>query len=118
MSAVLSRRSAARRHTARRAEGKEQCDRRADDTAWGLRSQSAETEADRAGLRLDEDRRWPAETAALRRRARRLDRDLHRSGLQPGPRAEPVGEARVSAARCADDDPAVNSGGRTREQTW
>ena len=56
-------------------------DRRPDDAPPGLCHQSAETETGRAGLRLDEDRRRAAQAAAPRRRAGRLDGDLHRRGL-------------------------------------
>ena len=56
-SAALSPRSvpSASRRTWRRSDG--QCDRRPHDPACGLRRQSAETEADRASLRMDEDGR-------------------------------------------------------------
>ena len=85
-------------HAARGAEGRRLADRRAHHPASGLRRQSTQTETDRAGLRLDEDHRRAAQAAAPRRRARRLDRDLHRGGLQPGPAAHTAGEARMSAA--------------------
>ena len=64
----------------------------------GYADQSAEAETDRASLRLDEDHRRPAQAAAPRRRARRLDRDLHRGGLQPGPAAHTAREARMTSA--------------------
>ena len=76
----------------------------------GLRDQPTETETDRAGLRLDEDHRRAAQAAAPRRRTGRLDRDLHRGGLQPGPAAHAAGEARMSAASHRPGGPRAATG--------
>ena len=66
--------------------------RRPHDASCGVCHQPTETEADRASLRVDENRGWLAEAAASRRRARRLDRDLYRGRVQPDPSAHTPGE--------------------------
>ena len=66
-------------------------------TRHRLRRQSTETQTGRAGLRLDEDHRRAAQAAAPWRRTGRLDRDLHRGRLQPGPAAHTARETSLSA---------------------
>ena len=96
------RRSRPRDHTPCRAEGPGQCDRWPHDAPRGLSDQSVETQARRAGLRVDEDRRRLAEAAPSRWRTRRLDGHLHGGGVQLGPLAEPGGHVSLiaSSGRC------------------
>ncbi len=51
--------------------------------------QPAAAQAHRAGLRLGEDGRTPAQAASSGRRAGQLDLRLHRRGVQPGANADP-----------------------------
>ena len=57
----------------------------------GYHRESAQTEAGRASLWLDEDRRAHAQAPASRRGARRLDVYLRRDRLQPGAVTHPRG---------------------------
>ena len=62
------RRARPGRHAPRGAEGPRECDRRSDHAACGLSRESAETKTRGTGLRLDEDRRRPAQAPASRHR--------------------------------------------------
>ena len=81
VASFVGRRPRAGGHAPRGAEGSLECDRRPDHAACGLSRQSAETKARGTGLWVDEDRRWLAEAAASRCRARRLAADLRRDGV-------------------------------------
>ena len=86
---------AARRHAARRRQGRLWRHRSPHDPACRVRDQSAQAEAGGAGVWLDEDRRRLAPSAAPRRAAGRLAGDLRGRRLQPGAPAHAHGEARV-----------------------
>ena len=98
-------------HAARGAEGRLRRDRRPDDASSRLCDQSADSEADRRGLRLDEDRRPVAQAAPSRGGAGELDLRLHRGGLQPGPHADAGGTTGLRPAR-ARPTPGGARGGR------
>ena len=66
--ALRCRRARPGRHAPRGAEGPRECDRRSDHAACGLSRESAETNTRGTGLRLDEDRRRPAQAPASRHR--------------------------------------------------
>jgi hypothetical protein len=69
------------------------------DASRGVCHQSTETETDRASLRVDENRGRVAEAAASGRRARGLDGDVHRGGVQLDPPAHAAGESDVTRRR-------------------
>ena len=56
-----------------------------------LRGQPAQAQADRGGVRLDEDRGWDAQDTSSRHRAGRLDVHPDRGCLQPAADAEAAG---------------------------
>ena len=74
-------------------------DRRPHDAACRLRGQPAHPQADRGGLRLDQDRRRPGEDQVPRRRPRRMGLHLRRRRLQSGAAAEAAGRRRHERAR-------------------
>ena len=79
--ALRCRRARPGRHAPRGAEGPRECDRRSDHAACGLSRESAETKTRGTGLRLDEDRRRPAQAPASRHRPGGLAAHLRRHRL-------------------------------------
>ena len=79
------------------AKGPLQRHRRADHPPPGIPGQSAQAEAGRASLRLDEDRRRVAHTPPPGRGARRLERHLCGGGVQLGAIAKPGGDVSLMA---------------------
>ena len=77
--ALRCRRARPGRHAPRGAEGPRECDRRSDHAACGLSRESAETKTRGTGLRLDEDRRRPAQAPASRHRPGGLAAHLRRA---------------------------------------
>ena len=76
-------------------------DRRPHDATRRLRRQPAHPQADRGGLRLDQDGRRPGEDQVPRPRARRMGLHLRSRRLQSGAAAEAAGGAGMSApANC------------------
>ena len=80
-------------------KGPRECDRRSDHAACGLSRESAETKTRGTGLRLDEDRRRPAQAPASRHRPGGLAAHLRRHRLSLGPVAESGGEVSLIAGR-------------------
>ena len=97
--ALRCRRARPGRHAPRGAEGPRECDRRSDHAACGLSRESAETNTRGTGLRLDEDRRRPAQAPASRHRPGGLAAHLRRHRLSRGPVAESGGEVSLIAGR-------------------
>jgi transposase len=85
-------RAGARSDAARGAAGSRERDRRSDHAALGLRHQSAEAEARRTGVWVDEDRRPAAEAPPSGWAPGGLGRDLHGRRLQPDTHANPGGD--------------------------
>jgi transposase len=81
------------RHPARRPEYVRPAlgDRRSDHAPPRLRREPARAQADRGGVRLDQDRGRSAQDPAPRHRAGRLDVHADRRRLQPGPAAQAAG---------------------------
>ena len=97
--ALRCRRARPGRHAPRGAEGPRECDRRSDHAACGLSRESAETKTRGTGLRLDADRRRPAQAPASRHRPGGLAAHLRRHRLSLGPVAESGGEVSLIAGR-------------------
>jgi transposase len=90
------------RHAPRGAEAPRECDRRPHDATRRLRNQSAEAEAGRTGVGLDEDGRLAAQAAASRRGACGLGAYLYRHGVQPDTHAQPGGDVSLTGGEWLD----------------